>query len=91
MNTINRIFATIAKVENIKDMKTDIEKAKSCDVVMEPGRLDNLKERILVILPNEIENYLNVRTLVTHLNELAPNQPIVLGKPFLYPPFFLNY
>ena len=60
-------------------MKTEIDQAKSCDVIMEPGRVDNLKDRILVILPNKIKSYKNVQNLIQHLRDLAPGQNIVLG------------
>ena len=67
-------------VANVSDISKEVEIAVKCDFVMEPeGQVRNLKQKIIIFLPNNIQDFRNVENFVTHMKELAPTQPIILG------------
>jgi hypothetical protein len=66
-------------VTNVKDIATDVYKAIQCDVIMKPNSIENMKNRILIILPNVIKSYSSVRQLILDFHRLAPTQKIDLA------------
>ena len=68
-------------VKNIDDLELDdVKRVIECSAIIEPGReyVDNLKEKIIVLLPTDIPGE-KILSLVEEINELHPEQKIILA------------
>ena len=70
------------KVDDINDMKSEIDRASTCEVLFGPGSVQKITKRVLVLLPNQIVSYPSVKNFVYELHQMTPGNVIslVLGS-----------
>ena len=65
--------------KDIESLKLDeIKRAVECSAVLEPGRMDNLKEKIILLLPRDLR-MAAVLDLLAEINDLHPEQKVILA------------
>lgn len=66
-------------LKDIDSLKPDeIKRAVECSAILEPGRMDNLKEKIILLLPRDLR-MASVLDLLNEINELHPEQKVILA------------
>ena len=77
-NYVEQIINPIP-IKNIDQLEIDdFKRIIECSAVIEPGRMDNLKEKIIMLLPADISGE-KILGLVEEIHELHPEQKIILS------------